>query len=58
MLTITACWSHGCRIFASLYDGRTVACIREFDTPDAARKIAGEVGDFGSIHTVAWREVD
>lgn len=58
MLTITACWHQGCRLFACLPDGRTITYTGEFDTPDAARKMAAQVADFGRIASLNWREVD
>ena len=58
MLTITACWNYGCRIYATLHDGRTVAYEGEFDTADAARRMAAQVGDYGRIASLNWREVD
>lgn len=58
MLTIVNCWNHGCRLFAMLPDGRTITYTGEFDTQDAARKMAARVGDFGRVASLNWREVD
>jgi hypothetical protein len=58
MLKILACWSHGCRLYAQLPDGRAVTYTGEFDTPDAARKMAVKVSDYGRIASLNWREVD
>lgn len=58
MLTIINCWNQGSRLFALLPDGRTITYTGEFDTPEAAAKMAVQVADYGRVASVNWREVD